>query len=240
METLKIERVALESLHTDPANARSHNERNLDVIRGSLARFGQRKPIVVDRRGRILAGNGTYDAARALGWQEIDIVRTDLEGLEATAYAIADNRSAELAVVGSSAKVADKSQGSTSGPSKVVFGDRLNIPLIGQPKPGTEPESDRTRQSSSKSKSERVPVRKPEPEPPTYQGLTVMSWVLRVMAVGSFVGSYKLMLATKRHGFSFWEAVMVLVVGVAISAAIWAGGDALEALRDIARNRHRD
>ncbi len=97
MEILKIERVPLESLHTDPANARSHNERNLDVIRGSLARFGQRKPIVVDRRDLILAGTGTYAAAKALGWTEIEIVRTDLEGLEATAYAIADNRSAELA-----------------------------------------------------------------------------------------------------------------------------------------------
>jgi ParB-like chromosome segregation protein Spo0J len=97
METLKIERVALAALHTDPANARSHGDRNLDVIRGSLARFGQRKPSVVDRHGRILAGNGTYEAAKALGWTEIDIVRTDLEGLEATAFAIADNRSAELA-----------------------------------------------------------------------------------------------------------------------------------------------
>ncbi len=151
-----------------------------------------------------------------------------------------EDRSIEPVAVGSSAKVADKSRGSTSGPPKVVFGDRLNIPLVRQPKPGTEPVSDRARQSSTESKPERAPAHKPEPGPPSYHGLTVMSWVLRVMAVGSFVGSYKLMLAAKRHGFSFWEAVMVLVVGVAISAAIWAGGDALEALRDIARNRHRD
>ena len=46
-------------MHFDPANARKHSERNLDAIKGSLAKFGQRKPIVVDRRGRILAGNGT-------------------------------------------------------------------------------------------------------------------------------------------------------------------------------------
>jgi DNA modification methylase len=63
---------------------------------GSLARFSQQKPIVVDSRGIIRAGNGTFEAARALGWTEIDVVETDLVGLEATAFAIADNRSSDL------------------------------------------------------------------------------------------------------------------------------------------------
>ena len=97
MDTLKIERVPLGSLHADPANARAHGPRNLEAIQASLARFGQVKPIVVDGDGVIRAGNGTYEAARELGWLEIQIVRTDLEGTEATAYAIADNRTAELA-----------------------------------------------------------------------------------------------------------------------------------------------
>ena len=44
---LVIKRVAISSLHPDPANARTHNERNLDAIRASLARFGQAEPLVV-------------------------------------------------------------------------------------------------------------------------------------------------------------------------------------------------
>src|SRR5262245_40635145 len=59
-------------------------------------RFGQQKPVVVDQAGVIRAGNGTYFAAKALGWDTIDVVRTDLEGLEAAAYAIADNRTSDL------------------------------------------------------------------------------------------------------------------------------------------------
>jgi DNA modification methylase len=45
----------------------------------------------------VIAGNGTMTAAQELGWTEIAAVRTALVGVEATAFAIADNRSAELA-----------------------------------------------------------------------------------------------------------------------------------------------
>jgi len=94
---VKTERVTIASLLFDPANVRKHGERNLDAIKASLARFGQQKPIVVDGDGIVRAGNGTLMAAKALGWHEIEIVRTNLRGSEATAYAIADNRTAELA-----------------------------------------------------------------------------------------------------------------------------------------------
>ena len=75
-QSLTIRRVPLDSLHLDPANARRHDERNFEAIKGSLARFRQQKPLVVDRNGMIRAGNGTYLAAKALGWKEIDIVGT--------------------------------------------------------------------------------------------------------------------------------------------------------------------
>ena len=94
---MKTESVAIESISQDPANVRRHGERNLSAIVASLRKFGQQKPIVVSKDGIILAGNGTYEAARKLGWDKIDIVRSKLTGSEATAYAIADNRTAELA-----------------------------------------------------------------------------------------------------------------------------------------------
>lgn len=94
---MKIETVKIDALAPDPANVRKHDAINLEAIKGSLKRFGQQKPIVVDEKNIVIAGNGTLAAARALGWNEIDIVRTALIGPEATAFAIADNRAAELA-----------------------------------------------------------------------------------------------------------------------------------------------
>lgn len=94
---LAVETVDIASLSPDPANARLHNAKNIEAIKASLRRFGQQKPIVVDRSNVVRAGNGTLAAALALGWKQISIVRSELAGSEMTAYAIADNRTAELA-----------------------------------------------------------------------------------------------------------------------------------------------
>lgn len=94
---MTIETVPIDSLSPDPANARKHGQRNLDAIIASLRRFGQQKPIVVDSRGIVRAGNGQLAAAKSLGWTHVKIVRSDLPATELTAYAIADNRVAELA-----------------------------------------------------------------------------------------------------------------------------------------------
>lgn len=94
---MKYETATIASLMLDPANVRTHDSKNLESIKASLARFGQQKPIVVNSKGIIVAGNGTMMAAKMLNWSSVEIVRTDLEGAEAIAYAIADNRTAELA-----------------------------------------------------------------------------------------------------------------------------------------------
>ena len=85
-------------LRLDPANARAHSERNVQAIADSLARFGQQKPhVVITSDGVVVAGNGTLEAARLLGWTQIACVTTDLEGGDVRGFAIADNRTAELA-----------------------------------------------------------------------------------------------------------------------------------------------
>jgi hypothetical protein len=94
---IRVESVPVDSLHLDPANARRHPERNVEAIRSALARFGQQTPLVIDGDNIVRKGNGTLLAARALGWEMIDVHRTWLKGSEATAYAIADNRTSELA-----------------------------------------------------------------------------------------------------------------------------------------------
>lgn len=94
---MQVVEVSIEKLVHDPNNARSHGEKNLEAIKGSLAKFGQQKPIVVNRKNIVIAGNGTLEAAKALGWEKVKVVVTDLDDFSQTAFAIADNRTAELA-----------------------------------------------------------------------------------------------------------------------------------------------
>jgi len=96
---MKIETLQIKDLTPDPANARQHDEKNLKAIQGSLNQFGQRKPIVITEAGVIVAGNGTVEAAKRLGWLKIDAVRVpgDWTPEQTKAFALADNRTAELA-----------------------------------------------------------------------------------------------------------------------------------------------
>ncbi len=97
-EPLRSLAVRVADLNPDPANARLHPDRNLATIVASLRVYGQRKPIVVRREGMVVeAGNGTLEAARRLGWTHLAVVLVDDDPVTATGYAIADNRTAELA-----------------------------------------------------------------------------------------------------------------------------------------------
>ena len=48
------------------------------------------------RDGTVIAGNHTLQAARKLGWDRIAVVRVDDDDTTAKAFALADNRTAEL------------------------------------------------------------------------------------------------------------------------------------------------
>lgn len=86
----------IDEMHQDPANARTGHD--VERIAASLAQHSQRKPIVVNRseNGKIEAGNGTWAAARSLGWTHIAAVHVEESESAAVAFAIADNRTAEL------------------------------------------------------------------------------------------------------------------------------------------------
>lgn len=94
---MDVRRVLIADLVGDPGNVRTHDDRNISAIAASLKRFGQQKPIVIDSKNVVRAGNGTLAAAKQLGWDSISVVVTDLDGADAVAFAIADNRTAELA-----------------------------------------------------------------------------------------------------------------------------------------------
>lgn len=74
------------------------NPRRGDVaaVARSLDAFGQRKPIVALRDGTVIAGNHTLQAAQSLGWDKIAVVWVDDDDATAKAFALADNRTAEL------------------------------------------------------------------------------------------------------------------------------------------------
>lgn len=94
---LDLRRLPIAALQADPRNAMQHPEASIAAIESSLREFGQQKPIVVDPSGMIVAGHGTVEAARRLEWTHVEAAITSLEGARQAGYAIADNRTAQLA-----------------------------------------------------------------------------------------------------------------------------------------------
>lgn len=90
--------VEIDSIKPDSRNARQHPQRNLQALMKSLEEYGQRKPIVVNgKTGIIEAGNGLWQAAKELGWEQIAVAMVE-DGTEmASSYALMDNQSALLA-----------------------------------------------------------------------------------------------------------------------------------------------
>ncbi len=94
---MHVEYRSVSDLLANVANARTHPERNVKAVMDSLKAFGQQFPIVIDRDGVVWDGNGRLEAAKRLGWTVMAVVVTDLSGDELRAYAVAANRTAELA-----------------------------------------------------------------------------------------------------------------------------------------------
>lgn len=61
---MKTELISIVDLQLDPHNSRKHPDKNLAAIKGSLSKFGQQKPIVIDKNNVVIAGNGTLQAAK--------------------------------------------------------------------------------------------------------------------------------------------------------------------------------
>lgn len=85
----------ISTLHEDEENARFHDDESTTALQASLREFGQQKPIVALDDGKVIAGNGTLRAAKALGWKQLAVV-TFPDEESARAYAIVDNRTAEM------------------------------------------------------------------------------------------------------------------------------------------------
>ena len=98
----------LSSLKQDHKNARKRTVQSKNLIEESINRYGAARSIVIDESNRILAGNGTVEAAAASGIDKVRIIetngdeviavrRTGLSEESKVGLALADNRTAELA-----------------------------------------------------------------------------------------------------------------------------------------------
>jgi len=87
--------VPIDDVHPDPANPRVL--KNLEALKGSLRRFGLRRPIIANERdGQIEAGHQTRQALVELGATHIPVIWADDDRIQATAFNIADNKTAEV------------------------------------------------------------------------------------------------------------------------------------------------
>jgi hypothetical protein len=88
----------IDELSVNPTNARTHSPAQIRKIKRSLEQFGFVTPVLIDRDDRIVAGHGRVRAAKALSLATVPTLRLDrLTDAQCRAYALADNKTAELA-----------------------------------------------------------------------------------------------------------------------------------------------
>lgn len=83
-------------LKPNPNNARTHGKKQIRQLAESIRVFGFTNPVLVDDRGRIVAGHGRVEAAKRLGLETVPTIRlADLSEDQVRAYTLADNRLAQ-------------------------------------------------------------------------------------------------------------------------------------------------
>lgn len=96
---MKVVKMKLADLVKPEKNVRIHTEQQLKEFRRSVEMFGQIRPIVVDEKNVILAGNGLYDTLIAMGEDTADVYRYDnLTENQKKKLMIADNKIFSLGI----------------------------------------------------------------------------------------------------------------------------------------------
>lgn len=89
----KLTRRKIGELVDNPRNARQHPEDQLAMLRASIKRFGQPRPILIRaENSMVVAGHGTKKAMQLEGKAEIDCIEWDVDQKTADAFMVADNR----------------------------------------------------------------------------------------------------------------------------------------------------
>jgi ParB-like chromosome segregation protein Spo0J len=81
----------------NPRNDRVHSRQQLDMLKLSIEKFGQPRPVLCRKANQMLiAGHGIHTAMVELGHAEIDCLLWDVDQPTADQYLVADNRFGEL------------------------------------------------------------------------------------------------------------------------------------------------
>jgi DNA modification methylase len=92
-ETLFIEHLPPASLTPDPRNARKHTPKQIGKLAEIIRNLGWSSPVVIDEKGKVIAGHARLAAAIYLKLPTIPCVRlSHLNEAQKTALAIADNQ----------------------------------------------------------------------------------------------------------------------------------------------------
>jgi DNA modification methylase len=108
--SVTVRTIPISDLILDEKNANKGTKRGRELLGQSIRKYGAGRSVVVDRHGRVIAGNKTLEAARAVGIKSISIVESDGSSLvavqrgdldlkndkKAKELAIADNRVSEI------------------------------------------------------------------------------------------------------------------------------------------------
>jgi ParB-like chromosome segregation protein Spo0J len=75
VDRLQLEDWPLERLIPSPRNARTHADKQVAEIAGSIRSFGFTNPILVGEEGDVIAGHGRLAAARQLGLTTVPVIK---------------------------------------------------------------------------------------------------------------------------------------------------------------------
>lgn len=117
----QMKRGKLKTLTPDDHNANEGTERGQRVLEDSLRRYGAGRSILLDKNGKIIAGNKTHAEAGQMGMENVVVVETDGTELvavkrmdldldkdpKARELAYADNRAGELGLAWNPSQVMD-------------------------------------------------------------------------------------------------------------------------------------
>jgi len=94
---LQIEQIPIDQLRPNPHNPRI-NDPAVDAVARSIQAYGFNNPIITDADLNIAAGHTRLKAAKKLGLKTVPVIRVPgLVGSKFTGFAIADNKTAEIA-----------------------------------------------------------------------------------------------------------------------------------------------
>lgn len=96
---METKRMKLADLLVPEKNIRIHTDKQLQEFERSVRMFGQIRPIVIDEKNIILAGNGLYETLVRMGETEADVYQyMDLTDNQKKKLMIADNKVFSLGI----------------------------------------------------------------------------------------------------------------------------------------------